>query len=156
MERHGTRIVFVAAVAATLLLAGCSAVPGAGTPGASPTVAPLASGSPAPGSSGKATSGVRGKATAGPVCPVERVPADPACAPRPVVGAVVVVRDGAGTEVGRATTGPDGTYVVPVPPGPYTVTGEKTQGMMRAPGPQPVTVAEGMAVVDLSYDTGIR
>jgi hypothetical protein len=69
---------------------------------------------------------------------------------------VIVILDPSGTEVARATTGSDGTYHVTVPPGTYTVAPQKTDGIMRAPVPQPVTVTDGTAVVDLSYDTGIR
>jgi len=153
-QRIGTN--FVVALATIVLLAGCSAATGAGTAGSSATAPPVASGSPAPASSATAASGIRGKATAGPVCPVERVPPDAACQPRPVIGAVVVVEDASGREVGRATTGSDGTYRVAVPPGTYTVRPEKTVGIMRAPAPQPVTVTKGLTVLDLAYDTGIR
>ena len=98
----------------------------------------------------------RGRATAGPVCPVERVPPDPGCSPRPVVGAVVVVRDASGREVVRVRTGDDGTYFAPTPAGEYTVVAEPAAGIMHAPGPQTVTVTSGVAVIDLDYDTGIR
>ena len=147
------------ALAGTLLVAGCSAAPGASSETSSaPSASPSVAGSPAPtaASSGTAASGVRGKATAGPVCPVERVPPDSACAPRPVIGATIVILDPSGKEVARATTGSDGTYHVTLPPGTYTVNPEKTTGIMRAPAPQPVTVVNGVVVLDLSYDTGIR
>jgi hypothetical protein len=100
--------------------------------------------------------GIRGTATAGPVCPVERVPPDAGCAPRPVIGAVVDIRDAGGKQVAQAHTGSDGTFLVAVAPGTYTVTAEATTGIMHAPGPQSVTVTDGVALVDLVYDTGIR
>src|SRR4051812_27054115 len=125
MERRlFTPIAVVIVLSASVLLAGCSAQ-AAATAGSSPGAIPSAAGSPTPGSSASgssvpassapassasATTGIRGKATAGPVCPVERVPPESACAPRPVVGAVLVVRDAAGNEVARATTGTDGRY----------------------------------------------
>jgi Carboxypeptidase regulatory-like domain len=160
-RRQRTGIASGAALAAAVLLASCSAATGAGSAGPTPTVttspaASAAPGSPSPGASAKAASGIRGKATAGPVCPVERVPPESACAPRPVIGAVVVVQDASGHEVGRATTDSDGTYLVALPTGTYTVEAEATTGIMRAPAPQSVTVGDGVAVVDLSYDTGIR
>jgi hypothetical protein len=152
-------------VVATILLAGCSAahVVGAsaspsasGSPAASSTTTPAASTSASPAASSSIQTGIRGTATAGPVCPVERVPPDAGCAPRPVVGAVVDVRDAGGKQVAQAKTGPDGTFLVVVPPGTYTVTAEATTGIMHAPGPQSVTVTDGVALVDLVYDTGIR
>ena len=100
--------------------------------------------------------GIRGTATAGPVCPVERVPPESACAPRPVAGAVIVVSDADGKKVAEAHTDADGTFLVTVPAGTYTVAAEGAAGAMHAPGPQSVTVTDDVAVVDLTYDTGIR
>ncbi len=113
-------------------------------PGALPTVVPASA------------TGIAGLATAGPVCPVER-PGDPACAPRPVANAEIVVQDLAGAEVARTRTNADGTFSLPVPAGDYVVVGLAVEGLMGAPEPQPVTVADGqVAAVDLAYDTGIR
>jgi hypothetical protein len=152
-------------IGATILLAGCSAAHVAGasaspSPSGSPTTStstsPPASSSAAPTASPSMQTGIRGTATAGPVCPVERVPPDAGCAPRPVIGAVVDVRDNGGKQVAQAHTGSDGTFLVVVPPGTYTVTAEATTGIMHEPGPQSVTVTDGVALVDLVYDTGIR
>jgi len=151
-------------IGATVLVAGCSAVHVAGasaspspsgSPAASASTSPTATSSAAPASSARQT-GIRGTATAGPVCPVERVPPDAACAPRPVIGAVVDVRDANGKQVVQAHTGSDGTFLVAVPPGTYTVSAEETTGIMHAPAAQSVTVTDGVALVDLAYDTGIR
>jgi len=110
-----------------------------------------------PGSAAVGRTGIRGTALAGPVCPVERIPPDPACAPRPVVGAMIVVRDASGTQIGRGTTGADGTYVVEVAAGSYVVEPQPVQGLLGTPPPQSVTVVDGFAAtVDLAYDTGIR
>jgi hypothetical protein len=100
-----------------------------------------------------------GTATAGPVCPVERYPPDPACAPRTVRGATIVVRDAGGREIARTTTGADGTYRVAVPAGTVQVEAEPVPSVMHAPAPIVVLVPAGPAAwvrVDLSYDTGIR
>ncbi len=113
-------------------------------PGVLPTVAPTG------------TTGIAGRATAGPVCPVER-PGDPTCDPRPVANAEIVVQDLAGGEVARTRTNTDGTFSLPVPAGDYLVVGLAAEGLMGAPGPQPVTVTEGQVTsVELAYDTGIR
>ncbi len=110
---------------------------------------------PAPGVAGR--TGISGKATAGPVCPVERVPPDPACEPRPVADAVIVIRDASGDEVARATTGADGTYFAALAPGSYSVQPLATKGILGVPGPAGVTVVDGFTTtVDLAFDTGIR
>ena len=100
--------------------------------------------------------GIVGRATAGPVCPVEQ-PGDPACDPRPVANAEIVVQDLAGAEVVRTRTNAEGTFSFPVPAGDYVVVGLAAEGLMGVPDPHPVTVADGqVATVDLAYDTGIR
>jgi hypothetical protein len=103
---------------------------------------------------------ITGRAVAGPVCPVERVPPDPACADRPVAGAVMVVRDAGGAEVARATTAADGTFLVGVPgAGPWTVEPQAVDGLL---GTAPTTVVEvvdapsAWTAVVVAYDTGIR
>jgi hypothetical protein len=123
---------------------------GGGVPAASPPVAIPADGGP----------WIAGRALAGPVCPVVQNPPDPGCADRPVAGAVVVVRDGTGTEVARVTTAADGTFVVAVPGGgAYTVEGQPSDGIMGAPAALVVEVGDAPSAwvaAQLSYDTGIR
>lgn len=110
---------------------------------------------PSPIGAGK--TGIRGLATAGPVCPVERVPPDPACAPRPVVGAKVVIRAASGSEAATAVTGSDGAFFVELPPGDYLVEPQPVEGLMGTAAPQSASVVDGnAAVVQLDYDTGIR
>jgi hypothetical protein len=101
-----------------------------------------------------------GRAHSGPVCPVERNPPDPACADRPVAGALVIVRGADGHPVSQATTNPDGTFLAPVPGGgSYNVEAQPTAGLLGTPAAVQVVVPDGAgawAVVDLAYDTGIR
>lgn len=106
---------------------------------------------------GAGATGIGGMGVAGPVCPVETVPPDPACAPRPVAGAVLVIRDGTGSEVARTTTGAEGSFFVELPAGDYLVEPQPVEGLMGTAGTQSVTVKEGgTATVRLDYDTGIR
>lgn len=109
-----------------------------------------------PSPSGLGQTGISGRATAGPVCPVQQ-PDDPACVPRRVAGAVVVVSDAAGTEVGTTTTLPDGSFAFALPAGDYVVQGRAVDGLMGTPSPVSVTVLAGsLATIELGYDTGIR
>ena len=101
--------------------------------------------------------GLRVVAVAGPVCPVERVPPDPACAPRAVGGAELVIRDAGGAEVARARTDARGTAIVAVPAGAYVVEGQPVVGLMGTPSPVKAIVLDGaVTLVNLAYDTGIR
>jgi hypothetical protein len=117
---------------------------------------PVPAGIPAPG--GGTTGGVigiRGIATAGPVCPVVQ-PNDPACADRPVAGALVHVIDATGTEVATLETDATGVFVVSLPPGRYQVVPDPVPGLMGTAAPSDVTVGATLALVQLVYDTGIR
>lgn len=96
---------------------------------------------------------------AGPVCPVERDPPDPNCAPRPVGGARIFVQPGDGRDilVGEATTDEAGHATIEIAPGAYLVVGGEVEGLMGRPGPTTVIVSAGQtATITLTYDTGIR
>ena len=96
---------------------------------------------------------------AGPVCPVETVPPDPACNPRPVSGARVFVSPGDGRDirVGEDVTGDDGIARLSLAPGEYILAGGHVEGLLGMPEPMVVTVAAGQTTsVTLAYDTGIR
>lgn len=100
--------------------------------------------------------GIVGHATAGPVCPVER-PGDPACLPRPVAEATIVVSDASGAEVGSVSTLPDGSFAFDLPAGAYVVQGRSVEGLMGTPEPMSVSVEAGsLTTIELAYDTGIR
>jgi hypothetical protein len=110
-----------------------------------------------PGRSLVAGTGIAITATAGPVCPVERVPPDPACAARPVADATILVVDAEGKTVATVATGADGTVLVAVPAGTYVLQPQAVTGMMGGAQPVNVTVVDGAATpAAVSYDTGIR
>ena len=110
-------------------------------------------GDPLPGAPG-----ISGIATAGPVCPVVTNPPDPACADRPVVGAVMVVTDLDGAEVARLVTDADGRFSTGLAPGAYRLVPQAVEGLMGTAAPIELRVeAEGpLADIQVSYDTGIR
>jgi hypothetical protein len=93
--------------------------------------------------------------TAGPVCPVERIPPDPACLPRPVAGAEVAVLEG-DREIARGASDMNGRLSFTLPHGRY-ILHPLSEGTFPIPpadqvvdiGPQPLELA-------LDYDTGIR
>jgi hypothetical protein len=105
-----------------------------------------------------AATGLRGTVKAGPSCPVVMDPPDPACADRPVAGAIIVVTNADGGAVMQIVVGADGTYDVPLGPGVYTLTPLPVEGFMGTPAPQTVRleVGDGMATILFWYDTGIR
>lgn len=130
-------------LAAVLLVAACLGPPG-GTGGAT--------------DAGGEAQRVTGRATAGPICPVERNPPDPACAPRPVAGAVLVIQNGAGSEVARTTSDADGRFSLTLEPGSYRLVPQAAQGVMGGARPVDFQVVAGQQSkpLQVSYDTGIR
>lgn len=104
------------------------------------------------------TVNLSGRATAGPVCPVESIPPDPACEPRAVAGAQIVVMDEAGESVARVTTADDGSFTVSLAPGSYGLVPQPVEGLLGTAPPVQVTVEEGVRLepIQISYDTGIR
>lgn len=130
------------------------------TPGPAAVASPGGEATSIPTAPALAHAGASGHLSASPTCPVETVPPNPACAPRPVVGATVIASDASGHQVARAVSNADGYYVLDVPPGRYTLTPQPVgDQMMRAPTAKPVTVGDGTpggAIVDFRYDTGIR
>ena len=102
--------------------------------------------------------GVRGVVTAGPTCPVVTDPPDPACADRPVAGAVLVFTDADGAEVARTTSQADGTFSVELAPGVYRLVAQPVEGLMGTPAPIDFQVEDGqpMTEIPVLYDTGIR
>jgi hypothetical protein len=130
-----------------LLLAACS-----GEPPASPS--PSVSATPPPA---VATGNASVQLTAGPVCPVETVPPDPACAPQPVAGALVIAVDGGGNEMGRATSDADGHLLLVLPAGRFVIAPQPVEGLMGTPEGQTVLIrAAETSELTFSYDTGIR
>jgi hypothetical protein len=95
--------------------------------------------------------------TAGPVCPVERNPPDPACAPRPVVNVEIAVYDVSGGQVASAVSGEDGVATLQLPAGAYYVVAPPVEGLMGGAEPLAFAGVGGDSVaLAVSYDTGIR
>ena len=113
-----------------------------------------------PGGAGEqpGRTGILVTAVAGPTCPVETIPPDPACAPRPVPDTLIDITDGTGRQVARQSTDATGTSFFELPPGAYAVTVADTgEGFFGIPEAQKVEVVAGaVAPVTIAFDTGIR
>ncbi len=95
--------------------------------------------------------------TAGPICPVEQAPPNPDCAPRSVANAEVVLRDGDGLELARATSDAQGKVSFRVPAGAYYVEAQPVEGLMGTAQAVAFAAVGGDSVgLVLEYDTGIR
>src|SRR3954471_15432569 len=75
-----------------------------------------------------AGSGIRVRVVSSPTCPVERIPPDPMCAPRPFPASVRVVRVSDHRTVARLHTGADGRAVVALRAGRYRLVARPESG----------------------------
>ncbi|MBY0552139.1 MAG: carboxypeptidase-like regulatory domain-containing protein [Candidatus Obscuribacterales bacterium] len=103
-----------------------------------------------------AGSGLEGNVSATPTKPVAR-PGEKDT--RPVAGALVIVEDENGKEVGRTTTDAKGNFKVALPAGKYKVTARFPNQKAAFPMPttREVTVPkQGFEKLELTLDTGIR
>lgn len=104
---------------------------------------------------------IEGAVTIGPLCPVERIPPDPTCRPKPEMFArvKVIVRRPDGATVREVDLDESGNYSVELEPGTYLV-GTNDHGFGLGVGEQPSVVVELAAGeaerVDIDIDTGIR
>jgi hypothetical protein len=138
----GARLPVCVLLALALVLAACAV--GAGTASTTTTL---------PGPVGE----VAGRVLAGPVCPVETDPSDPACADRPMRGAVIVVTLLDGSPVASVTSDAAGHFSLSLPPATYRFTPQPVEGLLGTAAPVDVVIGVG-ATTDLvvMYDTGIR
>ena len=85
------------------------------------------------------------------------MPPNPSCADRGLAGAIISATDSAGAVV-RTVSKTDGSYVLDLSPGKYTIsTAMAGNQMMRAPEPASVVVAPGHdTALNFVFDSGIR
>jgi hypothetical protein len=99
---------------------------------------------------------LEGIVTLSPTCPVERMPPDPQCAPRPYVTEVQAVRTSDRKVEGLTRTTSEGTFVLDLPAGMYHIRAEGGKVLPQC-GETTVTIISGERThIDISCDTGIR
>lgn len=103
-------------------------------------------------------SGIAGRIEAGPTCPVERLPPDPRCAPRPLSARVRIRRAGDAHALKVIRSAANGHFRVRLSPGVYILTPLRSgSAFPRPPGPMRERVRSGhFTRVTIVYDTGIR
>jgi len=99
---------------------------------------------------------LRGRATMSPICPVERVPQDPACAPKPYEGSLEVWTQKGGFIKSFATR-IDGTFATELTPGTYIIQRPKSAPYFPSLSPVTFTMEQGkLTELTLNLETGIR
>ncbi len=139
------RMISAVVLSATVLLSSC----GTGSSGESPppsTTSPVA-----------ASASVTVSAVAAPVCPAVQNPPASGCSPRPVTGATIIATGSQGEEAATGITGADGSVVLRLPPGSYTVVPQPVEGLLGTAPAVDIVLAESETLqVQVEYDTGIR
>lgn len=103
------------------------------------------------------TSGVTGKVVLGPTCPVERIPPDPACAPRPYQTSIAIARQtNPSVTYKTIATDASGTFSANLPPGEYVFTPKSGNPFPRCTASSITVPSNGYATTTLQCDTGIR
>ncbi len=97
-----------------------------------------------------------GKVLLGPVCPVERIPPDPMCAPKPYVTKIEAFSQD-GTELIKTVQNQsDGSFIMNLPVGDYSIQAGSGKVYPRCQS-EPVTIKTRVTVsVDINCDSGIR
>ena len=101
-------------------------------------------------------SGVQGTVSLGPVCPVERIPPDPACADKPYATAVLIYRTGSDAPFVIGASDSAGHFKLSLPPGSYSVTAGSGKTLPRCAREDAAVVPDEYTTVDISCDSGIR
>lgn len=98
-------------------------------------------------------SGIQGNVLLGPICPVERMPPDPTCAPKPYSVTIRFV----GTELQKQiSSNSEGRFSVELPVGTYSVE-PQSHNTLPSCHSQSVTVSAGAYTnITINCDTGIR
>ncbi len=99
---------------------------------------------------------VNGTVTLSPICPVERIPQDPSCAPKPYQTTIKVSSVSDNTILKTIQSQSDGGFTFTLPYGKYTI---QVSGGNVYPRCSPVSVeikSATMSSISISCDTGIR
>ena len=136
----------------------CAPVPGSHLPfgdvgGLCVSDAPLSTTTPVLPAEKRAT--VKGQVTLSPVCPVERMPPDPACAPRPYATTIKIFSVVGNNLIKTVQTDNEGKYVVALPFGNYNLEAGGGSVYPRCPIKK-ISVNSNLINLDVTCDTGIR
>jgi hypothetical protein len=100
---------------------------------------------------------IKGKVILGPTCPVERIPPDPQCAPRPYQATIFIYKttDTAKPYKTLSTTA-SGTFMAALDPGTYILNVQRKGFYPRCQNAQVEVLPNKVKKVTVSCDTGIR
>lgn len=103
----------------------------------------------------QSTGTIKGSVTLSPICPVERIPREIECAPKPYQTKIEAFTSPGGKLVSSTQTGVDGSFALTLPFGIYNI---QAGGGIIHPSCSPVVISlkTTTTLIDISCDTGIR
>ena len=102
---------------------------------------------------------VNGRVILGPICPVERIPPDPACAPKPYKTTIDVFSTWTGSSFRPVSTDANGLFKLSLSPGAYSLEVSQPSGGSLYPRCVAIkisVIAKKSQNVTVNCDTGIR
>lgn len=99
---------------------------------------------------------VHGQVLLGPTCPVERIPPDPACAPKPYRTTINVLRAPSIASYKKVTTDNLGRFTISLAPGVYILRARGASIYPRCIDLKIKVVAKKSQIAEINCDTGIR
>ena len=127
-----------------------------GTSTPTTAVTPTETFSPSPIVSTSGQSGIRGSVILGPTCPVERIPPDPQCAPKPYQTSIDVVHHGENAILATIQSDNLGKFFVALQPGTYDLQAHGGSYLPRCPVETIEIIPQQIKTITISCDTGIR
>ncbi len=108
--------------------------------------------------SGNGASGIKGTVLLGPICPVERIPPDPKCAPKPYAAKLVLTTADQSRAIIEFDSDADGKFGVQISPGEYAIRSAAASNIRPyCSSRETVKVSAGQFIETTVYcDTGIR
>ena len=101
-------------------------------------------------------SGIIGAVSISPSCPVEKIPPDPNCAPKPYKTTISISRAGDPAVLTTAKSDENGSFKADLPAGTYTVTPASGTPLPRCTSKEFTVTANQFTYATISCDSGIR
>jgi hypothetical protein len=99
---------------------------------------------------------VHGQVLLGPICPVERNPPNPVCAPKPYKTTINIFRTVVGTVYKKVATDASGHFTISLAPGVYILRARSGAVYPRCADRRIKVLAKKSQNVKINCDTGIR
>jgi hypothetical protein len=99
---------------------------------------------------------VHGQVLLGPTCPVERIPPDPACAPKPYKTMIKILRTATGASYKKVVTDASGRFTISLAPATYILRAKGASIYPRCTDLKIIVIAKKSQIVKIDCDTGIR